>query len=262
MDIIVCVKQIVDLKQLRIHRESRQPLTSGLPLVLSDIDKNALEEAVRLKEKLGQVTITVLSLGGGRLRETIKEALAMGGDQAILLTDPALHDGGAALTALALAAAVRKLGSYDLVLLGEGSADNYSGQVGPRLAALLDLPDITYVRQIELEGATLRATRALEDGLEVVQAKLPAMVTVLAEINEPRIPALPHILRAGRKPVQEWSAADLGLAAEQVKAAAGAVRQVSNLAPLQQRKGVIFSGPAEETAGKLADALRKEGVIQ
>ncbi len=263
MDIVVCVKQIVDLQQIRIRHDTRAPIVEGLPLVLSDIDKNAVEEAVRLKEGLGAATVTVLSLGSPKLRETIKEALAMGADQAVLLTDASLQGGDAMSTALALAAAIRKMSRYDLILLGEGSADNYSGQVGPRLAELLGLPDITFVCRIEqLTDSTVRATRSLEDGLEMVEADLPTVITVLAEINQPRIPALPHILRAARKPVQEWTAADLGLAAHEAGAATAGVRQLSNLAPVQERKRTVFAGDPGEAARQLADALAREGVTR
>ena len=165
-------------------------------------------------------------------------------------------------TAIALAAAVRKLGGCDLLLLGEGSADNYSGQVGPRLAELLGLPDITYVQQLDVTDADVRAVRSLEDGSEVVEAKLPVLVTVLASINEPRIPALRNIMAVGRKPMLEWAAADLGLDPARIGRAASGVRQISNRAPLQNRKGIIFSGDAGDVAKRLAEALRAEGAVQ
>jgi electron transfer flavoprotein beta subunit len=261
ISIVVCVKQTVDPQQVQVKRDTREPIVDGLPLVISDIDKNAVEEAVRLKEKLGEATITVLSLGAAKVRETIKGALAMGADKAIILTDPALLGGDPMATATALAAAVRKLDRCDLLILGEGSADNYSGQVGPRLAELLDLPDITYVERLEIvDGTVVRAARSLEDGVEVVETELPALVTVSASINEPRIPALRNIMAVGRKPLLEWSATDVGLTAQHAGAAISGVRQISNVAPLQERKRIIFSGEPDEAARQLADALREQGV--
>lgn len=255
MDIIVCIKQIVDLKQLRIQRETREPILESLPWVISDVDKNALEAAVRLKEALGG-TVAVLSLGATpKLKETIKEALAMGADAATLIIDPALAGNGPAATAEVLARAIQKIGSYDLLLLGEASADNYSGQVGPRLAELLGLPQITFAIGIEPVDGKLRVTRSLEDSLEIVEAPLPALVTVLNEINEPRIPALTQILRAGRKPITEWKGPDLGLSA----APAPLTQVVSNVAPKSARKGQIFTG--DDAVDRLIDALVREGVI-
>lgn len=255
MDIIVCIKQIVDLKQLRIQRETREPILEGLPWVISDVDKNALEAAVRLKEAVGG-TVTVLSLGSTpKLKETIKEALAMGADSAALIIDPALAGNGPAATAEVLAKAIQKIDRYDLLLLGEASADNYSGQVGPRLAELLGLPQVTFAVGIEPVDGQLRVKRSLEDCLEIVEVPLPALVTVLTEINEPRIPALTQILRAGRKPIAEWKAADLGLSG----APAALTRVVSNAAPKSTRKGQLYDG--EDAVDRLVDALVREGVV-
>jgi electron transfer flavoprotein beta subunit len=255
MDIIVCIKQIVDLKQLRIHRETREPILEGLPWVISDTDKNALEAAVRLKEAAGG-SVTVLSLGATpKLKETVKEALAMGADSATLIVDPVLAGNGPAATAEILAKAIQKIGRYDLLLLGEASADNYTGQVGPRLGALLGLPQVTFAIGIEPVDGQLRITRSLEDSLEIVEAPLPVLVTVLSEINEPRIPALTQILRAGRKPVVEWKAADLGLSGT----LAPLTQVVSNVAPKSTRKGQIFTG--DDAVDRLIDVLVREGVV-
>ncbi len=255
MDIIVCMKQIVDLKQLRIQRDTREPILEGLPWVLSDTDKNALEAAVRLKEAMGG-TVNVLSLGAvPKLKETIKEALAMGADTATLIVDAALAGNGPAATAEVLARAVQKIGRYDLLLLGEASADNYSGQVGPRMAEWLAVPQVTFAVGLEPAEDGLRVTRSLEDSLEVVAVPLPALVTVLSEINEPRIPALTQILRAGRKPVSEWKAADLGMSG----APAPLIQVAGNAAPKSSRKGQIFSG--DDAVDRLVDALIREGVV-
>ncbi len=255
MDIIVCMKQIVDLKQLRIQRDTREPILEDLPWVLSDTDKNALEAAVRLKEAVGG-TVNVLSLGAvPKLKETIKEALAMGADTATLIVDAALAGNGPAATAEVLARAVQKIGRYDLLLLGEASADNYSGQVGPRMAEWLAVPQVTFAVGLEPAEDGLRVTRSLEDSLEVVAVPLPALVTVLSEINEPRIPALTQILRAGRKPVTEWKAADLGISG----APAPLIQVAGNAAPKSSRKGQIFSG--DDAVDRLVDALIREGVV-
>lgn len=257
MDIVVCVKQIIDLKQVRIKPQTREPVLEGLPLVLSDLDKNALEAAIKLKEADSSIKITALSIGRlPKLKDTIKEALAMGADQAVLVIDPALELGDPAATAQVLAAAIRKIGRCDLLLLGEGSADNYSGQTGPRLAELLGLPQVTFASGLELADGKARITRSLEDEAQVVECPLPALVTVLSEINTPRIPALAQILKAGRKPTVEYKVADLGAPP------GGALREVvSNLAPQQERKTQIFEGEVAQTVSQLFDALVREGAI-
>jgi len=259
MNIIVCMKQIPDLQQIRI--KERKPILEGAPLIFGDMDKNALEEAVRIKEKVGEGKIMALALGPAKLKDGIKEALAIGADEAVLLMDPAFTGSDSVATARALAKAIQKIGEYDLILCGEGSTDNYSGQVGPRLAEMLDLPQITYVRELEIKDSKIQAVRNMEESFEVVEAELPALVTVAAEINQPRLASLRQILQAARKPVQTWTPADIGLAEEEVGEKGTAVEVLSNLAPEEERKQVIFTGELDEMVGNLVDALTKEGVL-
>lgn len=259
MDIIVCMKQVVDLQQIRIKRDTREPVVEGAPFVFGQFEKNALEEAVRLKEKHGGKVIA-LALGNAKLKDLVIEALAMGADEAVLLTAPAFAGGGSAGTAYALAAAIRKIGKFDLILMGEGSADNYSGQVAGRVAELLDLPQITFVRELRIDGSRVRATRDLEDALELVEADCPVLVSATSELNTPRLPPLTAILKASKKPIATWSPADLGIA-EKIGEPGAMVTQLSNLAPQQERKGVIFSGEADKMVDDLVKALQREGTI-
>jgi len=260
MNIIVCMKQVVDLEQIRIKADTRQPVLDGLPVLLGDFDKCALEEAVRIKEKLGG-KVTALAAGTPKLKDTIKEALAIGADEAVLMTDAAFQGSGSAGSAGLLARAVAKIGAYDLILLGDGSADNYSGQVPPRLAELLNLPQVGAVRQMEVLDGKVRAVRDLEDALEVVEVELPAVVSVTSEINTPRLPPLSAILKAGRKPVLTWGPDDLGVTAGMVGPAASALEVLSNLAPVQNRKQVLFEDAAEGVV-ELVKALQREGVLE
>jgi electron transfer flavoprotein beta subunit len=257
VNIIVCVKQTYDLQQVRIRKETRQPVLENVPLTLGTIDKNALEEAVRIKEKAG-AKITVVSAGPESLEDTIKEALAMGADEAILVIAPELDGIESALSASLLAEAIRQAGSPDLILLGEGSTDNYSGQVGPRLAELLDLPQLTFVKSMDIEGRILKAVRSLEDRFENVEVELPTVVTVVSEINEPRIPAVTQILRAGRKPKKILKPADLGIT---VKDFPRQVETIRNLSPLQERKGIFFKDGAKDIPA-LVKALEEEGILR
>ena len=261
MNIVVCMKQVVDLQQIRIKRDTREPVLDGLPVQFGDMDKNALEEAVRIKEKLGG-KITVLSVGSAKLKETVLEALAMGADEASIIVDPACDGSDPVGSALTLAAGIKKIGAYDLILIGEGSADNYSGQVGSRMSEMLGIPQVTYVREVIAEGRTITATRDLEKALEVVKATLPAIVSVTSEINKPRRAPLTQILRASRKPLRVWTLMELGISADEIRAATAGVQVISNLAPQQDRKGAIFEGEIGESVNKLVEALRKEGVVE
>jgi electron transfer flavoprotein beta subunit len=258
MDIIVCLKQNVDMKQVRIKKETREPVLEGLPFLFGDMDRNALEEAVRMKEKAGGKVIA-LSVGTAKLKETIKDALAGGADEAVILIDSLFTNLDSRMTAKILAKAIQKIGKYDLIMLGEGSTDNYSGQTGPRLAEILDLPAITYVRQLEYTDNKIKATRNMEECFELIEAKLPLLVTATSGINEPRIPSLMQILKASKKPLQEWNSSSVGITAADLGERDS--RIISSLAPVEQRKKVIWEGKLDENLNNLVNALLKEGVL-
>lgn len=260
MNIIVCMKQVFDLEQIRIKADTRQPVVEGLPVLFGDFEKCALEEAVRIKEKHSG-KVTAVAAGSPKLKDTIKEALAIGADEAVILTDPAFQGCDTMGSAHLLAKAIEKIGQYDLILLGDGSADNYSGQVPPRLAELLGLPQVAFVRQMEVLDNRVQAVRDLEDALEVVEVDLPAVISVTSELNTPRLPPLSAILKAGRKPLHVWSLDDIGVTANEVGASASVVEVLSNLAPLQDRKEIIFEDE-EEGVVELVKALQREGVLE
>lgn len=259
MDIVVCMKQMPDLQQIRI--KERKPILENVPLVWGDLDKNAIEEAALIKEKVGEAKITVVAKGSEKLEQGILEPLAMGADEAVLLTDPAFEGSDSMGTAKVLAKAIEKIGAYDLVILGEGSTDNYSGLVGSTLAELLNLPEITYVRELNVENGKVSAVRNMEESFEVVEANLPVVITVAQEINEPRLPKFMAIRKAGAKPRYEWGRADIGLSADEVGENAVSVDMLSNLAPEQDRKNIILEGDLDEQIDALVDALIKEGVL-
>jgi electron transfer flavoprotein beta subunit len=257
VDIVVCVKTNPDLQMVRV--KNREAVVEAVPYKLGDLDKNALETAVQLRDAAGgTVTAVSVSEGNRKIRETIKEALAMGADSAAVVDDPALAGADPAAVAAVIAAAVTKLPACDLVLFGEGSTDNYSGQVGPRVAELLGVPQVGFARKVEAADGAVRCERSMDEMIETLEVALPAAVTVVSEINEPRIPSLMHIMKAKSKPVEEWALADLGLTA----GAVAARREiVSNLAEEQDRKHVLFGGSAAEQADAFVNALIKEGVL-
>lgn len=262
MRIIVCMKQVLDLEKIRIKPETREPVLEGVPVRLGDFEKNALEEAVRIKESQGDVTVTAVSIGSPKLKDTIKEALAIGADEAVILIDSGFQGSDAMGSARTLAKVVEKIGEYDLILLGEGSTDDYSGQVPSRLAEILNLPQVTYVRELEvLEGERIRAVRDLEDVLESVEVNLPVVVSVTSELNQPRLPPLTAILKAARKPLSVWGPEDIAVSADRVGANAATFEELSNLAPAQQRREVILEEDIDSAAAALLKALEQEGVL-
>jgi electron transfer flavoprotein beta subunit len=199
-------------------------------------------------------------MGSAKLKDTIKDALAGGADEAVILIDPLFNNLSATGKAKVLAKAIQKIGKFDVLMVGEGSTDNYSGQVGPRLAEILDLPALTYVRQMEFVDGKMKATRNMEESFEVVEAVLPVLAAVTSGINEPRIPSLMQILKAARKPLQEWNSAALGL--NSADFAQNETEVLSNLAPVEQRKKIVYEGKVDENVGSLVDSLIKEGVLR
>jgi len=260
--ILVCVKQAIDVSQIKVDTVTRRLMTVDAPKKISDFDKNALEEAVRLKEKLGG-EITTVTVGPEDAKTTIREALAMGGDKAYVVSDPMFEGSDTLAISYILAEAVKKLGPFDLILCGEASVDSFSAQVGPRLAERLDLPIITYVKKLSLDGDTVIVERNLEDSYETIKAKIPVLLTVTKEINEPRIPSLMAIMKASKKEVVVWKAVDLNISKEKVGESGSAIKILSVLAPKVARKKIVIKGetPAE-TAEKLAKALIQEGMIK
>lgn len=261
--IVVCVKQVIDLSQIRFKSDGRTPVLEGLPLLIGAFEKNAVEEAVRIKGAREDVQVIALAAGSAKLKDTIKEPLAMGADEAVLVIDTALEASDALGSATILAAAIEKIGEADLILCGEGSDDEYTGQVPTRIAELMDLPQITTVRGLEImDDSKVRATRDLEGYLETVDCEPPVVISVTSELNTPRLPPLTAILKAGRKPVQEWSLADIGVGADLVGMEAAQVRVLSSLAPEQDRKNIILEGTLEEQLDALLRALEHEGALQ
>ena len=256
--IIVCLKYAVDVTQIKVDPTTRKLITADAPRKISDFDKNALEEAIRIKEKFGGEVIA-LTASAEDASSALREALAMGADRAFLIKDSSLQDSDSSVTSHVLAKAIRKVGSFDLIICGEASIDSYSAQVGPRLAENLGIPVVTYVRKLCLEDNVLIAERSLEDRSEVVKVKTPALVTVTKEINVPRVSTLMDVIKASKKELVTWSLSDLGVSSEEVGAA---VEILGVSAPRIERKKVKIEGETpEEIAEKLVKALIQEGVL-
>ncbi len=259
--ILVCVKQAIDVSELKVDSATRRLITVDAPRKISDFDKNALEEAIRIREKLGGEVFTV-TVCPEDAKTTLREALAMGADKAYLISDPIFENSDTLATSYILAEAIKEIGAFDLILCGEASIDSFSAQLGPRLAERLGIPLITYARKLSLEEDGVTAERGLEDCSQTMKAKMPVLVTVTKEINEPRTPSLMAIMKASKKEIVTWNAADLDIASEKVGEAGSAIQFLDVLAPKMERKKVVIKGEtATETAEKLAKALVQEGAL-
>jgi electron transfer flavoprotein beta subunit len=257
--IVVCLKQAVDVSQLKVDPATRRLITASAPKKMSDFDKNALEEAIRIKEKMGDAELCTVTVTHEDAKAILREALAMGVDKAYVVYDASLQNIDTSGTAHVLAEAIKKIGEFSLILCGEASLDSFSGLVGSRIGELLDLPQVTSVRKLSVEGDAVVAERTLEDAYETVKAKLPALVTVTREINQPRIPSLMMIMKASKKEIVTWTLANLGIQQEKISPK---IELVEVLAPKTERKKIKITGEsAAEIAEKLAKALIQEGVV-
>jgi len=260
-NMIVLAKQVFYTQDLRIDRTTKKLKTEGVARVISESDKNAIEEAVRLKEKHGG-KITVLTLGPPEAKEALREAIAMGADEGYMLVGPEFENSDAHATAVALAAGIRKIGQFDMILCGETSEDQYSFQVGPRTAENLDLPQITYAVKVTLQDTKVAVERNLEDCYETVESTLPAFITVSREINEPRLPTLMAIMAASKKPMTAWTANDIGLKPSELGREGSLTEPLRSAVATGERRRVIIEGEANETAQKLVTTLIAEGVVK
>ncbi len=258
MKIVVCVKITPDAGDIEARPDGSISLEKA-EWTIGGLDLQAVEAAVQLAEATSSQVIALSAgpspVGSSKLR---KDLLSRGPDELVLVVDEALRGADTAATAAVLAAAVRKIGGADLVLAGEGSADLYFQQVGLQLGERLDLPTLNAVTRIALEGDHLLVERTLEDAVEVLEAPLPAVLSLAAEVNQPRLPTMKMILMAGKKPVTQWSLADLGISSPLEES----IQVISTQAPpRRQRKQVVITGAAGEAAAALAGYLGKEGII-
>jgi len=267
MRIVVCVKQVpnpeIAASQYRVDEQARTvaPM-AGVPLVMSPFDEQAVEAALRVREAHPAAKVTVVSLGPERARNVIKHGLAMGADEGVLLADTAFAGSDGYTTALTLTAAIKKIGNVELVLTGRQAADWDSGVVGAGIGELLGVPVISFAQEVRVENGVVHVERVLDDGTEIVEVPLPAVVTVSNELGTPRTPSLRETMRAARKPVAVWSASDLGLAADTV-GAAGARRVLERMfIPVKQNHCERIAGNSPEAqAVVLAQRLREARLI-
>lgn len=253
MNIIVCAKQVVDVSEMKLDSKTNKPILQGVPQKISDIDKNAMEEAIKIKDKLGG-KITVLTVGPADAKERIKELLAMGADEGVLVVPPDNNDYH--VTSTLLSGAIKKIGEYDVVLCGEASIDLFSGQIGPRLAGLLDIPQITYAQSVNAEKDKISAERNIGDKVVSEESTYPVLITVTKEINEPRLPSLMQILGAANKPIKEWTADSIESGIKPI------VNTIDLKGVSMERKNIIYKDELDESVTKLVDSLAKEGVLR
>jgi electron transfer flavoprotein beta subunit len=265
MNIVVCVKQVIDPEappsSFKIDAATNKAEMRGAPPVIDPYGEYAVEASLKVKEAKGG-KVTVLSLGSGLMREVVKKPLAMGADALILLEDVTYTAGDSWSTAGALAAAIKKIGQYDLILCGREASDTNAGQTGPAIAELLGLACVTLARKIEIVDGKAKIERVTSAGYEVVEVPLPAVVTVSNEIGEARYPTIKGIMAAKKIEPVIWKPADMGLDASKIGAAGRRLKIRRLFQPVHEGKCEFAAGETpEEMAANLALKLREAKVL-
>ncbi len=266
MNMIVCVKQVIDPEappaSFKIDTAGNKVVSPpGVSPVLSPFDENAVEAALQIKDVQGG-KITIISLGTNLLREVVKKPLSMGADELILLEDEAFIGGDSWSTAYALAMAIKKVGSYDIVFCGRQAADWDAGQVGSGIAEILGLPSVTVARKVEVTDGKARVERVTADGYEIIEVSLPALITVSNELGEARYPTIRGIMAAKKIVPVVWKPADIGVEPAQVGAAGRRVKLLKLFQPVHEGKCDLVAGESPEEAGvNLALKLREAKIL-
>ncbi|ADL52666.1 electron transfer flavoprotein subunit beta/FixA family protein [Clostridium cellulovorans] len=259
MNIVVCLKQVPDTTAVKIDPVTGTLIRDGVPSIINPEDKHALEEAIVLKENLG-AKITVVSMGPPQAEVALREALAMGADDAILITDRAFGGADTLATSHTIAAAIKKL-DYDIVFAGRQAIDGDTAQVGPEIAEHLDIPQVTYVEEVKADGNKLTVKRALEDGYEIIEVQTPCLLTAIKELNNPRYMNAKNIFEIFKKEVTIWNADDIGVDKSLIGLKGSPTKVKKSSTKEAKQAGEIQNLPAKEAAQYAVSKLKEKHYI-
>ncbi len=261
MKVIVCIKQVPDTTNVRINPETNTLVREGVASIINPFDVYALEEGVRIKEKHGG-SVTVITMGPPQASEALREAISLGADGAYLISDRAFAGADTLATAYTLACAVRTLGGADVILMGRQAIDGDTGQVGPGVAENLGIPHITDIRKIEeIADGRITVERLLEEGYARLRTTLPVVLTVVKEINEPRLPSLKGKLAAKKAEIPVLKAADIGVETERVGLSGSPTQVMKIFTPPPRPGGEKLEGSPEQVTEKLVQKLKQAQII-
>jgi electron transfer flavoprotein beta subunit len=257
MNIVVCIKQVPGTTEIKIDPKTNTLVREGVKSIVNPFDTYALEEGVRLKERYGG-KVTVITMGPPQAEEALKETISLGADEAVLLSDRAFAGSDTWATSYVLSKAIAKIANYDIIICGRQTLDGDTGQVGPELSEMLKIPFVSYVSKVEeIKDKYIRVQRMIEEGHEVIETTLPAVITVVKEINVPRLPSLRGSMKAKTAKIPVWTAADIGAEPDKAGIPGSPTRVVKIFYPKRTHKSEIFQGTVEEQISQLAERLEK-----
>ena len=256
MKVLVFIKQVPHAAEVRINPETNTLIRDGVPSIINPYDLHAIEAGLQIKEQIQDTTVTVVTMGPPQAEEALREAISMGADDAVLLTDRAFAGADTLATSYTLSRAALKLG-FDLILCGKQAIDGDTAQVGPEIAEFLSIPHVAYVKKIEELGSDkIRVHRLMEEGYDVVESPLPVLLTVVRELNEPRLPSLKGKMRAKKADIKKLSHEDIE-AEEKLIGLKGSPTAVKNIfAPEVKKDRKILEGSAQEQVEALIEELK------
>jgi electron transfer flavoprotein alpha/beta subunit len=262
MRIIVCVKQVPDTKEVQIDPITGTLIRTGVPSIMNPDDKNALEESLRIKEQQQNVEVVVFSMGPPQAETVLREAYAMGADQCILLTDRAFAGSDTWATSKIISSALKKIGNYDIIFCGRQAIDGDTAQVGPQIAEFLNIPQITYVKKLEIKGGKVIAHRAVEDGYYEIEAKMPVLLTAIKELNKPRYPSVTGIYDAYReKNITVWGLNDIDVDRASIGLKGSPTRVKKTFPHAVEFNGEMLKGSETEMVNKLIVRLKERQLL-
>lgn len=255
MTIVVCIKQVPDTSEVKINPETGTLIREGVPSIINPFDMHALEAGLQIKEK-ATGTVTVLTMGPPQAETALRDAIAIGADDAILLSDKVFAGSDTWATSFTLSKAIQKIGA-DIIICGKQAIDGDTAQVGPETAEFLDIPHIAYVRKIEeITPDSIRVQRLMDEGYDVVESRFPVLLTVVKELNEPRLPSLKGKMAAKKAAIKKWGQPDI-MAVEGDLGLKGSPTQVKNVFTPEVRSGrKMLQGSPEEQVEALLQELR------
>ena len=260
MNIIVCIKQVPNTTDVKIDPVKNTLIREGVESIINPFDTYAIEEAVRLKERFtGKVT--VITMGPPQAESALKEAISLGCDEGILVSDRKFAGSDTWATSYTLACAIKKIGAFDIILCGKQASDGDTAQVGPGISTHLNVPQVTYIKKIEdIKDGKARVERMTEEGYDIVETPIPCLFTVVKEINTPRLPSLKGMMRAKSAKIIQWTASDINCEPKNIGLDGSPTRVVKIFTPAPRKGGQMLKGDAAELAQKVG-ALLKDIII-
>ena len=260
MHVVVCIKQVPDTKNVRIDPDTHTLVRQGVESIINPFDLFAVEGALKIKDQNG-ARVTVITMGPPQASEALRDTIGLGADDAVLISDRAFAGSDTWATSTTLAAAIGKMGDVDIVFCGKQAVDGDTAQVGPEMAALLDIPYATFVKNIEMQqDGSIKVVRQTDEGAEVWKLRLPALVTVIKEMGEPRVPSLRHKMRAKKAEIPVWGAVDLGLDPNYIGLCGSFTQVVRVFSPPRRSNRIQLQGSIEDQVEQLFHHLKNARV--